>query len=413
MRDEEAKSWRLRLSPRSWQNEALQRWAAQFRGVVSVVTGGGKTVFAEMCMVKFRERFPNGRIIILVPTITLLDQWVVSLREELGVTNQEIACYSSQERSPKPKQVNVMVINSARKLAVKVAEKVDTFLVVDECHRAGSPANSLALQINPKAALGLSATPERESDDGFETRVSPALGKIIFTYNYAQARRDHVISPFELVNVHVDLLPDEERNYALLTKRAAVELRRFQKEGGSDEKLKRILQARAAVSATAAMRIPVAVKLVEQHRGKRTIIFHERVAAANKLLDLLNKREHCATVYHSRIGPSLRRDNLRLYRQGVFDVLVTCRALDEGMNVPETTIAIVASSTASERQRIQRLGRVLRPARGKTSATVLTIYATDAEERRLRNEARKLEGATSISWQRGFSKRYGKGSISK
>src|SRR5207245_1290376 len=108
----------------------------------------------------------------------------------------------------------------------------------------------------------------------------------------------------------------------------------------------------------------------EENRGKRTIIFHERVKAANKLVEILNRREHCATIYHSQIGPSLRRDNLRLYRQGLFDALVTCRALDEGMNAPETTVAVIASSTSSARQRIQRLGRVLRPAPGKTHATI-------------------------------------------
>lgn len=407
MSEHEKSKWSLRFKPRTWQERALREWESGMRGVVSVVTGGGKTAFAEMCMLSFREHFPSGRIIVLVPTITLLDQWVVSLREELGVSAPDIACYSSQEKSAKPQRVNVLVINSARKLATKVAEGADIFLVVDECHRAGSPANSLALQIAPKATLGLSATPERESDDGFETRVSPALGKIIFTYGYAQARHDHVVSPFELVNVRVDFLPDEARKYAALTKRAAVELRRHEKEGGSDQKLRRILQARAAVSATAAMRIPVAVKLAEQLRGKRTIVFHERIAAANKLLEIFNKREHCATIYHSHVGPSLRRDNLRLYRQGVFDVLVTCRALDEGMNVPETAVAIIASSTASERQRIQRLGRVLRPARGKTHATILTIYVTDTEEKRLRDEAKKLDAVASVSWRRGLSKRYG------
>lgn len=74
------------------------------------------------------------------------------------------------------------------------------------------------------------------------------------------------------------------------------------------------------------------------------------------------------------IPTELRRDNLRLYRRGVFDTLVTCRALDEGTNVPETSVAIIAASTASIRQRIQRLGRVLRRAPGKEKATVSIPY---------------------------------------
>ena len=97
----------------------------------------------------------------------------------------------------------------------------------------------------------------------------------------------------------------------------------------------------------------------------------------------------------------IRRDNLRLYRQGIFDVLVSCRALDEGMNVPETAVAIVASSTASYRQRIQRLGRVLRPAPGKRMASIYTIYATNQEEERLKEEAAGLQNAEAVQWFRG------------
>jgi superfamily II DNA or RNA helicase len=142
------------------------------------------------------------------------------------------------------------------------------------------------------------------------------------------------------------------------------------------------------------MRIPVAAKIVEQHRGIRTIIFHERIDAATLLWEILKKRNHSVCLYHSRLSPNWRRDNLRLFRQGVFDVLVSCRALDEGMNVPETAVAVIASSTASHRQRIQRLGRVLRPSRGKDKAVIYT-------EKRLQNEAARLEDVASVAWATG------------
>ena len=111
-------------------------------------------------------------------------------------------------------------------------------------------------------------------------------------------------------------------------------------------------------------------------------------------------RRFSATIYHSQIGAELRRDNLRLYRRGVFNVLVTCRALDEGMNVPETDVAVVASSTRSVRQRIQRLGRVLRPAPGKPKARIYTIYTSKPEEDRLAEEALKLTNTSKITWMR-------------
>lgn len=399
--------WKLRLKPRDWQLDALRLWLKDSRGVASVVTGGGKTVFAFQCMLAFRERFPDARFIIIVPTITLLDQWTVAAQEELGASDGEISCYSSQEKSSKPNIINILVINSARKLAKPMIAGQPTMLIVDECHRAGSPENAKALTGEFAATLGLSATPRREYDEGFTQLIEPALGPVVFEYDYTQAFHDKVITPFDLINVRVDLLPHEQEAYDKLTRQIAIMMRKLGKDGVTDDTLKRLFQRRASVSATAEMRLPVAAKLVEQNRGFRTIIFHERVSIAETLYRVLRERRHSVCLYHSKLAPSMRRDNLRLFRRGVFDILISCRALDEGMNVPETAVAVIASSTASARQRIQRLGRVLRPAKGKDKATIYTIYATDQEHDRLVREAAKLQGVTTISWSSAGRRRHG------
>ena len=394
-------SWALRVEPRPWQEQALTNWlAGGMHGVVSVVTGGGKTVFAFLCIREFRKRHPNGRVIVLVPTMTLLDQWYVGFQEEFSVGAEEIACFSSQETGRRPRAVNVLVINTARRKTHEIVLDSATLLIVDECHRAGSPENAKALRGQFVATLGLSATPHREYDDGFQKHVVPALGPIIFEYTYASARKDGVVTPFDLVNVQVNMLPHEKERYTKFTKRAARLVHRIRTDGhvGSEEQLRRVLQMRAAVAANALMRLPVAARLVETNRGTRTIVFHERVSAAQNLFETLQERNHSVCLYHSRIGPAIRRDNLRLFRRGVFDVLISCRALDEGMNVPEATVAVIASSTASSRQRIQRLGRVLRPVRDKTRALVYTLYATDQERARLAKEARDLEGVARVEW---------------
>ena len=81
-------------------------------------------------------------------------------------------------------------------------------------------------------------------------------------------------------------------------------------------------------------------------------------------------------------------------------MLITCRALDEGFNVPETEIGIIAASTATRRQRIQRLGRVLRPVTGKATAVIYTLVATEPEIKRLREEEKELEGVAEVTWGR-------------
>src|SRR5262249_34049268 len=150
------------------------------------------------------------------------------------------------------------------------------FLIVDECHRAGSPANAAALDGTFAATLGLSATPERQYDEGFAGFIEPRLGPIIYDYTYSDAYRDGVIAPFSLVNVRVKMLSDEEARYRRLSRSIGLAMRRKEAgQPGSEEQLKRLLLRRASVSATATMRIPVSIKLVENHLRERAIVFHE------------------------------------------------------------------------------------------------------------------------------------------
>ena|SRR5260221_7154553 len=390
----------MKFKPRAWQQEALSRWLQQKQGIVSVVTGGGKTVFAEACLLSFFKDHPDGQAFIVVPTSALMDQWQASLQDELGVEAAQIALLGGGERPKRSAPITVAIVNSARRLEGRWGRlDAPKMLIVDECHRVGSPENSKALLGEYSATLGLSATPERQYDAGFADYIAPVLGPIIFEYDYVQARGDGIIAPFALHNVQVAMLSDEQEKYDALTRRIRIAgARQDADDPQSSEYLKRLLQQRAAVSATATMRIPVAVHLIEQHRSERAIIFHERRDAADRILSLLRERGHSASIYHAGIGGAIRRENLRLFRRGVHDVLVCCRALDEGMNVPETSVAVIASSTASQRQRIQRLGRILRPAKGKDSATVYTLYATEEERNRLIKEAAELKQVSSVTW---------------
>ena len=91
-----------------------------------------------------------------------------------------------KSRPSDPLGVNLLVINTARTLVKTLAADKPRLLIVDECHRAGSPENAKALHGRFEAALGLSATPERECDEGFKQYVVPAVGPVIYEYDYVQ-----------------------------------------------------------------------------------------------------------------------------------------------------------------------------------------------------------------------------------
>ena len=390
--------WKLKYTPREWQINALSIWKQKNSGVISVVTGGGKTVFAELCILEFIDKFPSGNIFIIVPTTTLLDQWMASLIDELNVSPDEIAQFSGEKSSKQICRINILVINTARTKLEKLVGKNPSFLIVDECHRAGSPMNAKSIRGHFNSTLGLSATPERESDNGFYDHISPALGEIIFKYTYREAKKDNVICDFDLCNVETKMTVDEEAEYEFLTKKIKKTSHMVLAGKCNESILKNLMLKRARVSNNAIKRIPVAIKLTSLNPGQRTIVFHESIEATETIYEILNTQGKSVTLYHSKLGYNIRRANLINYRKGIYDILITCRALDEGMNAPETSIAIIASSTSSTRQRIQRLGRVLRPAQNKNSALIYTLYCSDIERRRLESEELNLTGVTNVKW---------------
>ena len=263
----------------------------------------------------------------------------------------------------------------------------------------GGMENTSATSMTDDALQDETQALERDFDDLFDEAVVPILGPVIYRYGYGEALADDVITPFELTNIRVPLTEDELARYNAYTKRLVPLFRERERGSPVDDRLHRILRERARVSTGATLRIPAAIRIVERHRRVRALVFHEHIVAADAIVAVLTERGHRAAAYHSGIGTHVRQDNLRRFRRGQIDVLVTCRALDEGINVPDASLAVIVASTASVRQRIQRLGRVLRPSIGKTNAQVFTIYASEPEADRLRREEEGLEGVKSVSWQ--------------
>jgi superfamily II DNA or RNA helicase len=381
-----------KLPPRDWQRTAMREWeAAGRRGIVSVVTGGGKTVFALSCI----ERIQPLCTLIVVPTTALLDQWWEEASSYFDLAFDEINILSGN-KGIKTGTINIAVLNTAAKLADRIA-KHKCFLIVDECHKAASEHFRAILGIETSASLGLSATPERPYDEGLRDVLIPALGNVIFTYDYAAALRDGVIVPFKLHNIVFELEADTQSEYDKVSKAIA---RSINKNGIEAEQTIALFLKRARILNLSLNRVKIALKLVAANRNRHILIFHEDIDACNLIHSVLSENELKVGIYHSKMPTRARAEILSAYRHGHVDILVTCRALDEGFNVPETEIGIIAASTATRRQRIQRLGRVVRPAKDKETASIYTLVASGPEIDRLQQEELELEGVASVSWSR-------------
>jgi superfamily II DNA or RNA helicase len=90
-----------------------------------------------------------------------------------------------------------------------------------------------------------------------------------------------------------------------------------------------------------------------------------------------------------------RRFWLKAFNEGNVLALATSKVLNEGVNVPDASVAIILSGSGSTREHIQRLGRILRK-QGDKQATLYEVVARDTTEEytsKKRSDVRQFQDA--------------------
>ncbi len=403
-----------------WQRECLAAWEKNgYRGIVRAVTGAGKTKLALEAIRRLWERRPQLRVAVVVPTIPLARQWQSALRHAAEGEEQFPGVFGGGKRDGSGRRVMIYIINSARDaLAAHLRRELalghPCLLICDECHHVQSLQNRrifgfLTPEIEAGSlycSLGLSATPFGTDNDEVLTR---GLGREVFRYDFPEAGTDGVISPFLIGEVSVPFLPEEKEAYDAVSAELGTAMKELMQEHPELWDLRgtaflrrvsnlacqadmdpedpaaaylRKAYQRKEIAALAETRLSCALALLETVTpSDRILIFCERIEQAERLTAMIRHRwgSGCG-IYHSKLSPEARRRNLRDFREHRTRVLVSCRCLDEGIDVPDANVGIVLSGTAVERQRIQRLGRILRAAPGKDSARLYYLYVRDSAE---------------------------------
>jgi superfamily II DNA or RNA helicase len=354
----------LGLEPRPYQREAVDAWLrADGRGIVVLPTGAGKTVVAYTAIARLAVR-----TLVVVPTIELLRQWRAGLAEQLGLPAEMVGAVGGGERTSGP--ITVITYDSA----AMPRRRLDGYglLVFDEAHHL--PAQSYRAIVKKCPApwrLGLSATLERA--DGRHAELDALIGPVIYERDTAELSAERHIAAYRERRVFVDLDPEEELRYESLMAewRWYLATHRSQlgagpgmfaeiiRRGGYDPDARRALRAHheaRLVAMNASAKIASIEDLLRQHSRDKVIIFSEYV----EMVDRISRALLLPAITY-RTPPAERRAILQGFRDGTLSKLVTGRVLNEGVDVPDANVAIVASGSASMREYVQRLGRVLRP----------------------------------------------------
>jgi superfamily II DNA or RNA helicase len=396
---------------RDYQEVAIDWWIDnKHQGIFSMATGTGKTFTA----LRAALLDANSRItVVVVPQTPLLSQWIEDLEEVFGNDIDILQCGGAKGRGWKSqildkvdpyrisqdsiirkrsKDVIITTIHSAVSEPFKRAmegippERIQ--LIADEVHNYGASTFRRLFNIDAGRRIGLSATPERKMDpEGTETILS-YFGDNQIDYSTQDAIEEGYLAKYTYHPQICELRPHEYEAYADLTERInQISAQLSNVDEGSDvqeleEQLKRLSIERARIRKKAQTKPQVFRDLLDQDIPTPAIIFCEDTGQVDEIKAELENRDEDYEEYVSQHPDEDLQRAYHKFENDMIDYLLAIRCLDEGVDVPGCQTAILISSNKSERQFIQRRGRVLRKTTGKEKAVIydiLTFPGIDAE----------------------------------
>ena len=403
--------------PRAYQKQAYENWKNNGqKGLFAMATGTGKTLTSLNCLLNIYQKFHFYKALILVPTITLVDQWeeecerfhfrhiikvssknpnwkseidAIKLKEDFSISNEEpsfiiIATYASFAREP----IFQELVGFSKKTCRQM------LLIADEAHNMGSGRILDRLGgVKFLRRIGLSATPERQFDDVGNRAIMDFFGcqnGYTFEYSMQEAIDNGFLCRYKYYP-HLVRLNDSEMTEYL---RISLQLAKFYNSDSdsfpmSDDILKRLLLKRKRIVHKAKNKEDIFREIVMNRYSEKgnlqytlvyvpegakpdddtSDIFDVSETVANddytdSLIDtytqIVQEVSKTTTVKKFTSDVKGRSEILEKYAKGEIEVLTSMKCLDEGVDVPRSEMAIFCASTGNPRQFIQRRGRILR-----------------------------------------------------
>lgn len=391
-----------------WQVEALAEWQTNgCRGIVNAVTGAGKTRLA-IAAIDVHRRDPGAKVVVVVPTIELLRQWMAEL--ELCFPAAKIGGLGSSFRdSLGDCDILVGVVNSivlTGGAGLKLGLGQSGLLIGDECHRLASVKFRESLLGEYKRRLGLSATHERM--DGLHDEVLiPYFGDVIYEIGYRDAIDQDVIAHVKVALIgvrftsreaaeyeqHSEDMSDARRmlqgRYGLYGKNPGDFFLEVQRLAKSDDRrsaidankyLKPFTARRKLLSESTAKMdsLSLLTGAIEDSNG--TIAFTQTIESTHRIVATFQALGIESAAIHSKLKPAERLEVFDRFSAGEIQLISAPMVLDEGVDVPEADLAIIVAASSQRRQMVQRMGRVMRKKPDGRLARFVLMYVRDTLE---------------------------------
>ncbi len=383
------------LELRDYQKQAIHNWEkSSMRGCVILPTGAGKTAIGIKAIQKV-----NASALVVVPTIDLMEQWANNISKYLLTNNnnnnnnnqnsQNISIGRLGGGEDNLQAITVTTYDSAYLRASTIGNQFK-LIIFDEVHHLPAPGyRSIAEQFIAPYRLGLTATIERE--DELHELIPYLTGGVVFRLGSQELSAQKHLAEYTIDRIQVNLTPEEQKEYEVNHTKFLTNLRQLGFKVPSMYNLKRLIMisnknkiAREALLArnkaneialNSKSKIDELQKILQQNKKIKTIIFTQN----NKMVYTLSNKFLIPNITYRTIKKE-RQDVLERFKSGRYNVVVTSRVLDEGVDVPDAELGIIMSGTGSGRELIQRLGRILRPKQDGRKARLVELVSKHTQE---------------------------------
>lgn len=368
------------------QRKALNLWAKYgYNGSIIAGTGFGKSRCGILAIGKLLEE--NQRALVLVPTNQLQDQFAEEFKKwgyDNVLDRVDILCYQS---------------------AHKLRDEHYNIVVCDEIHLGLSPIYRKFFEHNTyDKLLCMTATiPEEDEYKEYLLRLSPI--RYMITLDQCVALK--LVAPYEIICVPIDLNEEDKQAYKKANNKfvqakyriggfntfedaKAILAKKIPGDAGAAKMFFDAIRERKQVVQHATSKIEKAKQLVNNHKDGKILVFSGSNDFTESMADALG-----GLYYHSKIGKRRRAEVLERFLEESERVLCSTKALNQGFNVPDANIGIIAGLDSKSLPLIQRVGRLLRMKEGK-SGTIYIIYVKDSQEEKwVKNATKPL---TNVTW---------------
>lgn len=394
-------------SPRPHQIKAIENFESNnFQTLLAMATGTGKTLTSLFCANELSKKIELTSVLIIVPLKDLVDQWQKDIEE--CFSGEIIPIRSGLDWKEKLSDLRLLKIlkknEQNKKLVIittydsfcgndeKILESLDldsTLIIADEVHKFGAASYSKKLPEKIKYRIGLSATPKRPYDEKGTKAIFDYFcpSEIPYEFSIKNAIEADMLCHYEYHPTVVPLTDFEMEDYENISEkvsRLSVIVNNSVKTDKEDEeRLEQLLKKRHRIIERAQNKKSEFLEIMRKEISKykdRTIVFCPdgkdengkdflEVYKSELWNEFVSKGK---IVRMSEYVQGTKREIIESFTAGAIDILFAKQRLNEGIDIPAAKRAFFIASSTSEREFIQRRGRVLRksPETNKTLAEI-------------------------------------------